>query len=331
MSKNIILSFLRMLEIGDKMKFSICDAYNMRTTINFLIIIAFLVCSEIIYAKEIAFSFDDAPREITPYLPVSVRSNEIIFSLKKAGINQVVFFCNTKNFDEEGKLRVQQYIEAGHLIGNHSHSHFSLDKTSVDDFWMDILAADRQLKLLKNFRPWFRFPYLHEGKTSEIRDSLRKKLKDFGYMNGYVTVDTYDWYVDRKLQEAKLKGKKIHLENLKKAYLKMIVEGVEFFNELAIKALKRSPRHMLLLHENDLNALFIQDLVSELRLKGWNFISPEEAYQDPINNIEPNTLYLGQGRVAALAKEQNVKVPIWSKWEEEESIDKLLQEMKVFE
>ena len=58
---------------------------------------------------------------------------------------------------------------------------------------------------------------------------------------------------------------------------------------------------MLLLHETDLNALFIVDLVEGLRADGWTIVTMDEAYADPIAQIEPDTLYLGGGRIAALA------------------------------
>ena len=44
---------------------------------------------------------------------------------------------------------------------------------------------------------------------------------------------------------------------------------------------------MLLLHETDLNALFIVDLVAGLRAAGWTIITMDEAYRDPIAQMEP--------------------------------------------
>ena len=58
---------------------------------------------------------------------------------------------------------------------------------------------------------------------------------------------------------------------------------------------------MLLLHETDLNALFVADMVAALRADGWAIVTIDEAYADPLAQIEPDTLYLGGGRVTALA------------------------------
>ena len=60
---------------------------------------------------------------------------------------------------------------------------------------------------------------------------------------------------------------------------------------------------MLLLHENDLAALFVGDLVAELRRRGFRIIPATTAFKDPIADLNPDTLFLGQGRIAALAHE----------------------------
>ena len=62
--------------------------------------------------------------------------------------------------------------------------------------------------------------------------------------------------------------------------------------------------YVLLLHENDLAALFVGDLVAKLQTRGWRIVPASVAFTDPISDREPNTLSLGQGRIAALAHEQ---------------------------
>jgi len=66
---------------------------------------------------------------------------------------------------------------------------------------------------------------------------------------------------------------------------------------------------MLLLHENDLAALYIADLAAELRRRGWTVIPGPSAYEDPIADQLPDTLFNGQGRVAALAEAQGMPHP----------------------
>lgn len=281
-------------------------------------------------AKEIALSFDDAPRNSTMLLSGEKRTSLLVKSLKAAEVPQVVFFCNTERFDKQGSQRMRTYMDAGHLIANHSHSHPSLDKTPVDIYWNDILQADQILKNLSGFRKWFRFPFLHEGNTVDKRDEIRRRLREKDYAQGYVTVDTAEWYTDSLVQNKKAAGFQVDMEKLKKAYVQMLVDSIQFYDDLALKTIRRSPKHIILLHENDLAALFISDLVFELRRNGWKIISPEEAYQDPISLQEPDTMILNQGRIAAIARANGYTGSIWSKWEEETEIDKYLDEHQVF-
>ena len=48
--------------------------------------------------------------------------------------------------------------------------------------------------------------------------------------------------------------------------------------------------------------MFIDDLAAGLKKAGWEFVSIDEAYRDPIAASEPDTWFLGEGRVSALAQ-----------------------------
>jgi peptidoglycan-N-acetylglucosamine deacetylase len=281
-------------------------------------------------AKEIALSFDDAPRGDTQIFTGVLRTKELLKSLKSAEVDQVVFFCNSIRLGLAGTKRIRSYAEEGHLIANHTHSHPNASETEPGLFWMDTLRADAELKGFTNFRPWLRFPYLREGKTMEHRDSIRSSMKAAGYSNGYATIDNADWYIDDLVQRKKSEGMRIDLEKLKKAYVEVLLDSVEFYDRLALETLKRSPKHILLLHENDLAALFVGDLVKALRKKGWKVISPDEAYKDPLFETEPDTLIMNQGRIASFARAAGYKGSIWSKWEEEADIDRYFDQLGVF-
>ena len=68
-----------------------------------------------------------------------------------------------------------------------------------------------------------------------------------------------------------------------------------------MEAIGRSPAHVLLLHETDLAAMFVDDLAAALKADGWAVIPIDKAYRDPIAAVEPDTWFLNAGRVAALA------------------------------
>ena len=156
---------------------------------------------------------------------------------------------------------------------------------------------------------------------------MREGLRERGLMNAYVTVDNYDWYLDGLANTAKTNGESMDMGALGSLFAETLVQSANFYDEIAVKTLGRSPAHVMLLHETDLAALFIEDAVKAFRKDGWEIISMDEAYADPIASIEPDTLYLGAGRVAAIAHTKGYE-PASLVYErtDEEVLDKLFAE-----
>lgn len=256
-------------------------------------------------SKRIALSFDDVPRHVGGFMTSDERTVALIAGLHEAGVEQAAFFVTTGNLEHDygrgGEARIRAYVAAGHVIGNHSHSHTWLWNGDVAAYIADLDKAEAWLADKPGKRPWYRFPYLDEGRDPVRRDALRAALRQRGLFNGYVTVDNFDWAIDNLARQAVEANRAIDRKALGALYVETIVQTADFNDRIARETLGRSPAHVLLLHETDLNALFIVDLVEGLRAAGWTIITMDEAYRDPIARMEPETLYLGGGRVAALA------------------------------
>jgi peptidoglycan/xylan/chitin deacetylase (PgdA/CDA1 family) len=287
-------------------------------------VLAIVVWAGPAQARDLALSFDDAPRRGSALMRGPERAEAIIAGLRRAGVGQAVFFANSDRIDAEGGRRLRAYAAAGHVIANHSATHLRLRGASPEAFLADVAAADQALRSMPGFRPWFRFPYLDEGDTQEKRDAVRAGLTALGYAQGYVTIDTYDWYIDTLANAAAQRGEMLNLEGLRSLYVEAIVASADFYDELAAAHLGRSPRHVLLLHENDMAALFIADLVAALRADGWAIVGADAAYADPIAQMTPETMFLNQGRVAALAEMAGApRRALFGPYEEEPELDAL--------
>lgn len=281
--------------------------------------------------KRIAISFDDAPLPDGPLFTGTERAERILAGLKGAGVEQAAFFVTTGNIDRpEDDARVRRYAVAGHLIANHSHTHKWLSRVTSDDYIADIDRAERELRRFPNRRSWFRFPFLNESPDLAKRDAVRAALAKRGLANGYVTVDTWDWALVNLIASAKKAGREIDMNALRDLYLETMLSAVDTYEGLAQEALGRSPVHVLLAHENDLQALFIADLVAALRKRGWTIVSPDTAYQDPIARTEPDTLHNGNGRVAALAAVKGISpARLRNPFHDEELLKKQFEERVV--
>jgi peptidoglycan-N-acetylglucosamine deacetylase len=256
--------------------------------------------------KRIALSFDDVPRQAGAFFTPDERARALIAALRRGGVTQAGFFVTTGNLEKPdgagGEARIAAYVAAGHVIANHSHSHRWLHRTEAAEYIADIDRAAAWLRGRPGYRPWFRFPFLDEGRRDLARrDAVRAALSERGLRNAYVTIDNYDWHLDALASRAKREGRPIDMDALRDLYVETLVGASNFTDRIAVEAIGRSPAHVLLLHETDLAAFFIDDLAAALRADGWEIVSMDEAYRDPIAAVEPDTWFLNAGRVAALA------------------------------
>jgi peptidoglycan/xylan/chitin deacetylase (PgdA/CDA1 family) len=256
--------------------------------------------------KRIAFSFDDVPRAQGAFFTSDQRTKTLISAMRRAGIRQAAFFVTTGNLEQPdgagGERRIERYVAAGHVIANHSHSHRWLHRTDVAAYVEDIDRAATWLSGRKGYRPWYRFPYLDEGRRDIAkRDAVRAALKERGLRNGYVTIDNYDWHLENLASQACRDGRPIDLHALEKLYVETLLAASNFYERIAADTLGRSPVHVLLLHETDIAAMFVDDLAAALRRDGWEIVPIDEAYRDPIAATEPDSWFLNAGRIAALA------------------------------
>jgi peptidoglycan/xylan/chitin deacetylase (PgdA/CDA1 family) len=281
-------------------------------------------------AKEISISFDDAPRGGSNYFSGEERTRRLIEGLKRAGVARAAFYLNPVRMDKKGTKRVNSYGEAGHLLGNHTFDHPALDEVGPENYIGSILKAHGQLKSLSGFQPWFRYTYLGRGKTKEIRDQVYKALDQHGYHDAYVTVDNFDWYMDDLFQKAIQAKRRIDFDSLGATYVEALYDSVLFYDDLANKVLGRSPKHVILLHENDLAALYIFRFVEHLKMNGWKVIAPEEAYQDALLKRRPDTIHNNDGRISAIASERNFPGVTRDRYQNTEALEKLFEFRRVF-
>ncbi|MFN3213485.1 MAG: polysaccharide deacetylase family protein [Henriciella sp.] len=264
--------------------------------------------------KRIALTYDDAPLGAGPRYAGDERTDALIAQLDRAESGPVAIFVTTKGLDlPDGVARINAYAAAGHLIANHSDQHVWASRTPTNDYIADIDQAETKLAPFANRRPWFRFPFLDEGGQGETnadavrRDALRKALADRDLISGYVTVDTYDWHLDRLWFQAVRSGADVDMQALSQVYVEMVLDAANHYDALGQTVFGRRPAQVLLLHENDLAASFSAEMITALREDGWQIIHPDEAFADPIVDQLPTTRFSGAGRVAALAADAGMR------------------------
>lgn len=263
--------------------------------------------------KRIAITFDDTPRGAGAFLTLEERGPKLIAALDAAGVRQAAFFINPcrMHSDRDGAL-VRAYETAGHVIADHTCTHPGLSRVSADFYLADIDRSQAWLRDRPTYRPWFRYPFLDEGGYDRAKvDAVREGLAARGLMNGYVTADGYDWNMERLTIAAKRAGRMIDLARLRDLYVETHVGAAEFADNLAFRATGRHPAQVLLLHETDLAALFLPDMVAGLRKAGWTIVTADEAFDDPIARRQPAVKFANGTRVQMLAWEKGIEGSRW--------------------
>jgi peptidoglycan/xylan/chitin deacetylase (PgdA/CDA1 family) len=272
------------------------------------------IAQQLAQQKRIAFSFDDVPRGPGAFLDIAQRPAMLIKSLQDGGVKGAAFFANPGRNSgiNKGAENIAAYTAAGHVIGNHTNNHVALSAVSPAAFLADVAAAETWLKPHANYRPWFRFPRLDEGRKDKTkRDAARAGLKQLGIRNAYVTADGWDWFMESRAIAAKRAGKPMDMAALRQLYIETHVESANFSDRLAQRILGRRPVQILLLHETDLAALYVDDLAKALRADGWQIVSNDTAYADPMAQMIPDPEFADGTMLEMLAWEKGLTGGRW--------------------
>jgi peptidoglycan-N-acetylglucosamine deacetylase len=246
-----------------------------------------LVCGYAQAPVEIALSFDDFPMGTTFLYSKKERVRVYADKLTQLGI-QAVFFCIGEQMNTPEGQACLDLLPPSQLIANHSYAHRHLSSLEIDEFRKDLTMTAEIMQERANYRYWFRFPYLDYGDRSQLGGDDRKRtaafltLREAKYQHGYVTIHTLDWYLNAYLKQTLKEGQKIHLNRLRAAYLALLEEWMNDYHTCWSRILKRPFVHVLLLHQNDLNALFLNDIVAMIQNKNWVIVSPDKAFCTPI-------------------------------------------------
>jgi peptidoglycan/xylan/chitin deacetylase (PgdA/CDA1 family) len=257
-------------------------------------------------ASQAAITIDDLDLDAadTPKLTLDERNAAILNALRQhSGLKAAVFVCGMRVDNDKGKNHLSAWDEEGHIIANHSYSHFSYPDTAVEKYEQDIVHGEGIIKDYPHFQRLFRFPFLKEGDTVAKRDRIRAFLQSHRYRMGYVTIDTSEWAIDARLRKRLQKQPDADLSAYREFYLSHIWERTLYYDGLAREVLGRSVKHTLLIHHNLLNALFLSDMLRMFQQQGWKLINASEAYTDPIFSAAPDIVPAGESIVWALAKE----------------------------
>jgi|GEM_PF-603299 len=234
-------------------------------------------------AQEIAFAFTNTLSPSTS-LDGLARAKMLVNSLKRVDVPQSMFLIRTADINKKTIDQIVFYDDAGQLLVNAGAYESLLSRKDSSHNQIDILKANIILSQYINYHQHIYFPYLYEGGDAKILSALQQYLAEHGYQPTYTTYEAHDDYLDQLYQSQLADSKYVDIEKLKNAYVKIIMDDITAYNAKALLLLGYSPRQVILLHETDITAYSMVNLVDALIEKGFRIISPEKIFSNPIAN-----------------------------------------------
>jgi peptidoglycan/xylan/chitin deacetylase (PgdA/CDA1 family) len=259
-----------------------------------------------VQAQSVAFTFDDGPNsEQTPLMSPQQRNQAMLDALAAHKVSAALFVtCDYGASKPAGYALAKAWGDAGHALGNHTMTHLDLAsaKVTLAQYQQELLDCDRITATLPGYRKWFRFTYLREGNTPEKRDGMRAFLKQQGYRNAYVSLDTSDWRLAEKLTDVLRANPKADIAPIKQAYLAHVKQRAIAYRDLSRKLEGRDIPQVMLQHHNLLNALWLKDVIQQFIDMGWTIVTPAQAFADPVYQLQPERPAPGQSLLLSIAR-----------------------------
>jgi len=278
--------------------------------LSFLLILSILPAPASSQKRTIALTFDDLP--LAPKaddLAAVRRVNEALLRVLAERKVPAIGFVN------EGKLQVtgerdariavlQQWLDAGQALGNHTFSHWSLRDTPLQAYEDDVLHGEvvtRQLLERRGGKPalYFRHPFTATGPTPEVKAAFEGFLQARGYVIAPFTVENADYMFQTLYADARSRGDAPGAARVRTAYLGHTEAVLAFCEGLSREMFGREIAQILLLHDNELNADALATLLDRLAARGYGFVSldtalGDEAFRTPdrfVGNFGPSWLH----------------------------------------
>jgi peptidoglycan-N-acetylglucosamine deacetylase len=242
--------------------------------------------------RAMALTFDDLPFMAAggSYFPDASRATAELLRVLTRHQAPAIGFVNEWQLEVAGdrKARVallQQWIDAGMTLGNHTHSHLDFNRLTVDQFKDQIIRGEPTIRQLMAARPpdrlFFRHPMTHTGETREKKEAIDQFLASRGYLIAPHTIENSDFIFNIVYRRAQGAGDRALSAKIRQAYIDHTFAATAFAEQISPEIFSRDITQTLLLHSNALNAECLDDLLTRYEARGYRFVTLEAAMADP--------------------------------------------------
>lgn len=252
---------------------------------------------------KMVITFDDLPAVSIYESPERRHITErILNSLHEHGVKAAGFVIGG-NIDSDWDL-LAAWLDEGHTLGSQTYSYYDLhvipEEIYIEDMIKGAMVIESFLSGFGQKARFFRHPYLHYGEKPKIRGRVEAILKDNKHRMAHVSIDTDDYIYNLKMDGMKRSDDSAKFDVLRIEYIDHVLESIRRAESLANFVVNRPVKHVLALHANMLNAVFLGDLLTELAEFGYEFVSLEEALKDPLYRMQDE--YYGPSGISKIER-----------------------------
>ena len=270
--------------------------------------------------KRIAVTFDDLPMlSVVPATMHDIASvNEHLLAVLREHRVPATGFANEDKLQRVGEVDagiavLDAWLTAGMELGNHNYGHIGLWASSLQDVEDAVVRGDivtRRLAAshrvpLRYYRP----PYTQTGRDDAEKQAFEGFLRAHGYVVAPFTVEhddylygcVFDQTMDRRERDVIVRDYLAHLD-----------VALSTFESMSQQLFGRQIAQILLMHVTRLNAESMSATLDRLALRGYRFISLEEALRDPAYQMADGpSRQFGPSWLARWARAAHIRLSVY--------------------
>jgi len=253
--------------------------------------------------REIAITIDDLPAGAADHMSGSEileMTTKLLTTLRDQKV-PAVGFVNEKKLFRMGEVddritALNMWLDYGFELGNHTYSHTSLNRVSLQDWEEEVVRGETVTRMLleqhKMHLRYFRHPYLDVGRDLETRRQAEAFLAERGYRIAPITMDAWDWMYAGVYDDARRRDDTALQQQLVSSYLSYTTAVFDYYEKFSRELIGYEPKQIILLHGNWLEADHIGELLDLLRKRGYQFITLQDALGDAAYSMSDE--YVGE-------------------------------------
>lgn len=254
--------------------------------------------------RTVAITVDDLPYVSAggPGTPsIAESANRKLLSAFRAHHVPVTGFVIQTHVDALGNAGTEilgEWARGGYELGNHTFSHADIDDLPIERIEDEIVRGESAI----GRRAFFRFPFNHTGDTQAKHDAVARFLAERGYRVAACTIDNSDYVFNAAYVRTGAR-------KIKREYLEYTSAEIDYYSALNRQVLGYEPPHVMLLHDNRLNAETIDKVLTLFERKGYRFTTLQQAEADrAYRGPDTDVTKFGPMWGYRWARERNVKV-----------------------